>query len=159
MMWQDFCTLKKIWTLGLCAKETFRFCKMPSNPYTRYRYQKVVITRLLFWAKQWTPLKNGPTFSLNCSVTLVQWSYNTLEPSQHILTSFFPFLPTLAHPISINTLKHHMKNVVKCGKDTNLVNTKEDGDPLSILGHIKVDLKAIGYCQLVWTHLHWLLWR
>jgi hypothetical protein len=71
----------------LSVKKTNNIYKIPSNQHTRYNSNKMTLPNLSYVQNNGSPMRKGVTFSFNYNVTLVWWPWNTLFPSQPMLTS------------------------------------------------------------------------
>jgi hypothetical protein len=63
---------------GLWGKNTYNVFNKNSNWHTKSSAKSVNTIIFILWAKQWTLLKKGATFYLNCNVTLVWLPWKTL---------------------------------------------------------------------------------
>jgi len=81
-------TSHKLWNsrnfLGEWKKNPYKVCKRASNWTTKLNFDKTNIAKLVQWAKQCTPIRNGATFSFICVVTLALAPWNTILPLQPI---------------------------------------------------------------------------
>lgn len=74
-----------------------------------------MMMRFILWAKQWTSMIKGATFSLNCRVSPYLWPWNTLLSSHLMPTSLLTSSSNLNPPYStkhFNIKEKMLSNVV-----------------------------------------------
>ncbi len=129
----------------LWAKKMYKLCKMSFSECTVGTFDEVMMMMFNLWAKQWTQMTKGATFSLNCKVTYDLWPWNILLPSHLMLIS----LPTSSsNPNPPYSTKHF--------------NIKEK--MLSVVANIPISctqrrIKILFHCSItyMWIKSHWVL--
>jgi hypothetical protein len=99
--------------------------------------------RFILWAKQWTQVTKGATFSLNYRFTIDLWPWNTLLSSHLMLTSLPTSSSNFNPPYStkhFNIKEKMLSDVV----DIPTICIKKEWNPFPLLNHIHVDKESLG---------------